>query len=89
MERCCIQAFHTNFNQSVLLEIAQAMVDTVRESACCAACCSCARRFVDRCARLAAAVYNVMRVWGAGLGWVAESVGDLVCRACATQATFT
>ncbi len=36
MESFCIQAFHTNFNQSVLLEIAQAMVDTVRESACCA-----------------------------------------------------
>ena len=31
-----MQAFHTNFNQSVLLEIAQAMVDTVRESASCA-----------------------------------------------------
>lgn len=36
MQRCCIQVFHTNFNQSVLLEIAQAMIDTVRNPACCA-----------------------------------------------------
>lgn len=68
-------AFHTDFNQSVLLEIAQAMVDTVRDwhenaALCCAA----------RPVALPVLV---------GSEWEAECLNLQLCRDCATPATCT